>query len=100
MNRYADIPILKTQNGPRYYATVKYPEVPLSEQDIYVITNQGDRLDLLASQYYGDPTLYWVISIANDNLTQGTITIPEGSQIRIPQDVNLVLNEYRTLNQL
>ena len=100
MNRYADIPILKTPTGPRYYATVRYPQVPLSEQDIYVITNQGDRLDLLASQYYGDPSLYWLISIANDSLTQGTITIPEGSQIRIPQDINSVLNEYRILNQL
>ena len=100
MNRYSDIPILKTTSGIRYYATVKYPEVPLSEQDIYVITNQGDRLDLLASQYYGDPTLYWIISIANEILTQGSLMIPEGTQIRIPQDVSTVLNEYRLLNQL
>lgn len=100
MNRYADIPVLKTSTGPRYYSTVRYPQVSLSELDIYVITNQGDRLDLLASQYYGDPSLYWLISIANDSLTQGTITIPEGSQIRIPQDINAVLNEYRILNQL
>lgn len=100
MNRYSDIPILKTTSGTRYYTTVKYPEVPLSEQDIYVITNQGDRLDLLASQYYGDPSLYWVISIANEILTQGSLMIPEGTQIRIPQDVSTVLNEYRLLNQL
>lgn len=100
MNRYSDIPILKTTSGIRYYTTVKYPEVPLSEQDIYVITTQGDRLDLLASQYYGDPSLYWVISIANEILTQGSLMIPEGTQIRIPQDVSTVLNEYRLLNQL
>ena len=100
MNRYSDITILKDQNGPRYYATVKYPQVPLSEQDIYVITTQGDRLDLLASQYYGDPTLYCVISIANEILTQGSLNIPEGTQIRIPQDLTAVLTEYRFLNQL
>ncbi len=100
MNRYSDIPILKKTDGPRYYATVKYPEIPLSEQDIYVITTQGDRLDLLASQYYGDPTLYWVISIANEILTQGSLMIPEGTQIRIPQDTSRALNEYRLLNQL
>lgn len=100
MNRYSDIVIFKKSNGPRYYLTVRYPEVPLSEEDIYVITTQGDRLDLLASQYYGDPTLYWVISIANDVLTQSSITIPEGTQIRIPQDINRILTEYTFLNQL
>jgi phage tail protein X len=63
-----------------------------------VITSFGDRLDLLAQQYYGDSTLWWIISIANDFLKQNSIFIPIGTQIRIPVDVNQILTSYRNLN--
>ena len=51
MNRYQDIPIIKTADGKRVYATSRYPEIPLSPNDIYVYTTQGDRYDILALNY-------------------------------------------------
>ena len=66
MNRYANIPELKTSTGTRYLGTTFYPEIPYSENDIYVYTTEGDRLDNLAQQYYGDVTLYWIIASANE----------------------------------
>ena len=36
------------------YKTVKYPEIPLNVNDIYVYTTEGDRLDLLAEQFYSE----------------------------------------------
>ncbi len=48
MNRYQGIPIIKSETGKQMYATSRYPEIPLSENDIYVYTSQGDRYDLLA----------------------------------------------------
>jgi phage tail protein X len=103
MGRYQDIKILKDSDvlkGVRFYSTVKYPEIPLSANDIYVLTNEGDRLDLLAQQYYGDVNLYWIISIANNNLQQNSFSLPPGSQIRIPQDLSSIVSAYRNLNSL
>ena len=53
MNRYQKIPKTKI-DGKLVYKTSRYPEVPLSSNDIYVYTTQGDRFDTLAQQYYGD----------------------------------------------
>jgi hypothetical protein len=91
------------------YQTTKYPEVPLSDNDIYVYAVQGDRFDVLASQYYEDQTLWWIISIANtatagsdlpSDLPQNSLIIPEGKQIRIPANYANVLNSYKQLNNL
>ena len=102
MKRYQDIKILSdspVKPGVRFYATTRYPEIPLSENDIYVITVFGDRLDLLAQQYYGDATLYWVISAANDTLTKNSLFVPEGTQIRIPSNPTEIITNYTFLNQ-
>jgi hypothetical protein len=98
MNRYQNIPIIKNSTGTRYYRDNKYPRIPLSVNDIYVITTIGDRFDLLAQQYYGDPSLWWIISIANEILSQNSLYIPVGSQLRIPSNPTTVLASYNQLN--
>lgn len=42
-----------------------------------------DRLDLLANQYYGDPTQWWQISNANPEWIDWT-AVPPGTIVRIP----------------
>ena len=96
-NRYQNIPIEKI-NGKRAYQTVRYPEIPLNENDIYVYTTQGDRFDILAQQYYKDQSYWWVISIANAQLFQNSIVIPEGIQLRIPSDLAGILSSFNLLN--
>ena len=96
-NRYQNIPIEKI-NGKRVYQTVRYPEIPLNENDTYVYTTQGDRFDILAQQYYGDQSYWWIISIANSTLLQNSLVIPEGIQIRIPFDLTSILSSYNLLN--
>ena len=105
INRYQNIPKTKI-DGKTVYKTSRYPEIPLSENDIYVISTQGDRFDVLAQQYYGDSSLWWVISIANTGnagagtlpvLPQNSLIIPEGTQIRIP---NNPLQIYDVFNQI
>ena len=49
----------------RYYKNIEYPEIPISENDIYILSKSTDRLDLLAKDYYNDVRLWWVISKAN-----------------------------------
>jgi phage tail protein X len=96
-NRYQNIPVEKI-NGKRIYQTVRYPEIPLNENDIYVYTTQGDRFDILAQQYYGDQSYWWVISIANASLLQNSLVVPEGIQIRIPFNLEGILASYNQLN--
>jgi nucleoid-associated protein YgaU len=63
-----------------------------------VITTIGDRLDLIAYSYYGDPELWWVISIANNNITKGSMFPIPGTQLRIPADINYVLELFNDAN--
>jgi hypothetical protein len=99
MNRYQNIPIIKNSEGTRYYRDNKYPRIPLSVNDIYVITTVGDRLDYLAYTYYRDSELYWIISAANNNITKGALYPVPGTQLRIPTDINSVLDLYNQFNQ-
>ncbi len=97
MNRYQSIEIIK-KNGIRYYKNNLYPEIPFYDTDVYVITAQGDRYDLLAQQYYNDVSLWWVIPIANVDLLFDSIFIPEGTQLRIPINIQEVITKYFNLN--
>lgn len=99
MRPYENIEILKTTTGKRYYKNIKYPTIPLDDNDLYVITTEGDRYDLLARNYYkGDSSLWRVISIANPSLPQDTIFPPIGIQIRIPADPYTVIENFNRLN--
>ena len=61
--------------------TTVYSSIPEKDEDIYVITQPGDRLDQLANQFYNDVNLWWYIAKAN-NLT--FMTLPPGTRLRIP----------------
>ena len=99
MARYDTKEILKTTDRKQYYRGKFYPNIPLNENDSYVVTTIGDRLDYLAYIYYGDSELWWVISVANNNATNGSIFPIPGTQLRIPADLNGILNLFNTFNQ-
>jgi len=96
-NRYNIIPQTRIE-GKRVYQNVKYPDIPLSENDIYVQSSQGDRFDILAQQYYGDSSLWWIISSANNHLPQDSLVIPLQQQIRIPANPSVVIELFESLN--
>ena len=100
MGRYTKIPVTTTSKGKRFKETVKYPDIPLSFNDIYAYTDEGDRFDILAQNFYGDPSLWWVISIANPQFDQGSMFPPLGVQIRIPTDISAILFQYNKLNEI
>jgi nucleoid-associated protein YgaU len=45
---------------------------------------QGDRLDLIASQQYGDAEQFWRICDGNDALRPDDLTVEPGTSIRLP----------------
>lgn len=99
MKRYKTISTKRNANGTRYYNTTKYPVPALDFNDIYVITQEGDRFDNLALQYYGDSTLWWAISISNPNLPQNSYFPPIGVQLRIPANINGVVSNFEQINE-
>jgi phage tail protein X len=97
MSRYETIQSKVTEDSKRVQTTTLYPPIPRTEQDIYVITTTGDRLDALAYKYYGSVQYYWVIAQAN-NIGLGSIAIPAGQQLRIPGNLDRILSDLAELN--
>ena len=87
-------------NNKRIYYTIKYPVIPASIDDIYIITTVGDRLDLLADQFYNDVDFWWAIAIANPNIVKrDSFNLKSGLEIRIPQDIQSILEDFERLNK-
>lgn len=97
-SRYGNIQITTLNGtGSRYYTTNVYPDIPPTDQDYYVITTIGDRLDLLANNFYQDSSLWWVIASANA-LPGDSVFPPIGMQLRIPTNIQEVLSNYKNTN--
>ena len=99
MKRYDNIQIIKKEGERKFTETVVYPVINPSINDTYIITKQGDRLDNLAWEYYRDPSLWWILARAN-NMGKGTLFPEVGVQLRIPDDVESLQNEYAELNNV
>ena len=89
MSRYDNTKIVEV-DGKRIKQTTLYENVPKTNDDIYVMTQYGDRLDLLAHQFYGDSSLWWFIAKAN-NLKFNTVEI--GTTLRIPSSIEFAKGE-------
>ena len=104
MDRYDNIPIIQTKPTVqypkviRYRSSTRYPDIPLSEADVFLNTIRGDRLDNLAFQFYGDSSLWWVLSIANPDLPNDSLYPTLGFQLRIPGNINQILSNFEQLN--
>ena len=92
MNRYKATMINKSsirskqtsKNKQMKYKTTLYDKVPERDDDIYIITQTGDRLDNLATVFYGDASYWWYIPHTN-GIT--TLNMPAGVSLRIPLTV-------------
>jgi hypothetical protein len=97
-HRYQNIPVYINDDGRNYRTNPLYPEVPPTEDDTYIITNVGDRYDILALKFYGDVNLWWIIPASNTS-TKDNLAIEPGIQLRIPADKNEALRLYELLNR-
>ena len=90
----------KRANNKRYYLNLKYPEIPLSINDLYIITTSGDRLDTLANEFLGNIDLWWIITTANpDVIRRDSFNLKPGIEIRIPNNVQGILEAFESLNK-
>jgi hypothetical protein len=74
-----------TATGRKAYATSLLIEIPKSYDDRYIFSREGDRLDLLAYEFYQDTRLWFILANAN-NLGKGSLAVPPGLQLRIPPE--------------
>lgn len=98
MNRYipTENNTFKRYDGKRVLRTTIYPKIPVGFNDIYVVASETDYLDTLAYKFYKDSTLWWVIAQANG--IKASLKAPTGNQIRIPQDIDVILANFKRAN--
>ena len=85
------------KSGDRYLTT-KYPSFPKQSTDLYIISRETDRLDLLSNEFYKDPRYWWVLAEAN-NVGKGTMIVPSGLQLRIPFPITDLLDRLREVEE-
>ena len=93
-SRYENNKTKKTIDGRTVYRSKIYPNIPFRDDDIYVATETGDRLDTLSFQYYNDSTLWWIIASAN-NIHDASFAVEDGTILRIPKDYLQIINNFR-----
>lgn len=96
MKRYELNRKKKDKNLRTVYGTIIYPKIERKSTDLYVRSRVGDRLDNLAMEFYKDVTLWWIIAEAN-HIGKGTMNVPIGMQLRIPQEVDSIIEEYNQI---
>jgi nucleoid-associated protein YgaU len=98
-NRYTYTNIIKeADTNKSYLQSTIYPKIKASDTDFYIISEAGDRLDLLAKKYYDNTNLWWVIAVAN-NLNDANFFVKEGLQLRIPQNVAKISKDLEKTNK-
>lgn len=86
MNRYENVDTAII-NKKKVYTGTTLPYVEPTDTDIVILTTITDRLDLLADEYYGDSSMWWVIALKN-NLTDIDMVLEPGTILRLPTRAN------------
>jgi nucleoid-associated protein YgaU len=93
ISRYKTNGTKKSPDGRTVYKARRLKNIPKSNEDKYVVSQTGDRLDTLANEYYGSSSYWWVIATAN-NIHDGKLGLPDGTILRIPANhLDIVKNE-------
>lgn len=76
-------------NSDVYTETFNQTFVENSSDDVFhtVLTEQENRLDIIANIHYKDPSFFWVIALANNLIDP--FVVQAGSVLRIPPLVSL-----------
>jgi hypothetical protein len=93
-SRYTNNETKKLNDGRNVYRSRIYPEIPVSDNDIYVASETGDRLDTLAYQYYNNSSYWWIIAAAN-NIHNAPFGLKDGTILRIPQNYIEIVNKFK-----
>ena len=97
MNRYVVAKTIKLRDEtvPKH-ATSFNPQINRRNDDLFIRTVAGDRLDNLAHEFYKDVSLWWIIAKANG--LKGVAVPPLDEPIRIPGNITNIIENFNDLN--
>ena len=104
-SRYQIISTMKSDtgiastSGKTMYKPTYYPNIEAQPDDNYNLTGVTDRLDIIAFDFYGDATLWWVVAMAN-NLAGDSIYPPTAVYLRISKDLSNLLSKFDQSNNI
>jgi nucleoid-associated protein YgaU len=75
-------------HGVEFWDLLVLPPVPEHPQDTEYTVVGGDRIDNMAYRFYGDPTLWFIIAVAN-GMELLPVDMNVGDIIRIPAKAGL-----------
>lgn len=84
-SRYVNSTLVTVQKSDGKDVVVITPSEPTSYTFAYTfyVTNGADRIDNIATAYYGDPTLWWRIGDANPQM-MNWLNLDPATIIRVP----------------
>lgn len=87
LSRYSPFPYFYNTDDRKYVYGITSQ---LSKETAYVVhtIQHGDTLDVLALQYYNNPTYFWIIADFN-SIQDPYIKLKEGDTIKIPSFANI-----------
>ena len=99
MKRYENTIVKRRENGDRVYSYTLYPKIPIKNSDVFITPTYGDRLDILANDYYGDSSLWWIIAQAN-GIKGFTALYTKNfkGELRIPTEIQNIINDFESMN--
>lgn len=71
------------QEGFDFFDLLDLPSIPPQPDDLKYTVLTTDRIDSIATKFYGDPVLWWVVALANDFEILPD-DLQEGDEIIIP----------------
>lgn len=88
-SRYQVLRVIVDENQ-RYLETYNQVEIPETDEDTYHIVSFSEegRLDIIANNYYNNPSYWWALAIANNMIDP--FDFKKGIMIRIPPMSSIV----------
>ena len=83
MERYTTRLNIDVSKKIPYYTTVLPTPIPAEDIPFYYIVQDGDRLDTLSYKFYKTTENWWMLAKAN-NLVNGSMAVPVGTRLFIP----------------
>lgn len=81
---FAKTPVYDLGGETVVFGLMQPAVVPDDTDELWVVPSAGvPRLDLLANDFYGTPSLWWVLASVN-NILDPLVSVTEGTGIRVP----------------
>jgi hypothetical protein len=82
-SRYLNVPLYSLTSGELQFGLRKRVRMLDDEKYVIHVVQDGERLDMIADTYYGNPQLWWIIADVNSIFRFWTMAI--GTELKIPE---------------